>query len=167
MIYIKFIIFIRFDHSVNLTFGLYFTYRENLCETSNQSFYPDFTGVKLVACQQWGWSTFLTRSKHWLDVIILDVLLRRRGMDDMSLFEKWKADDVEKRDHIYLHDHIHKPGLSFFLTGQTSKAPQTNAFSPRNLELTIDSINIFLKNRAVPFPLHLRQPHVDVDLLLC
>ena len=32
---------------------------------------------------------------------------------------------------------------------------------------TIDSVDILLKNRAIPFPLHLSKPNVDVNLLLC
>ena len=50
----KLIIFFVFNQRRNLEFSLHFTYCVNLCKTltSNQSFYPDFTGVKLVACQQ-------------------------------------------------------------------------------------------------------------------
>lgn len=32
---------------------------------------------------------------------------------------------------------------------------------------TIDSVDILLKNRAIPLPLHLSKPNVDVNLLLC
>ena len=50
----KLIIFFVFNQRRNSEFSLHFTYCVNLCKTltSNQSFYPDFTGVKLVACQQ-------------------------------------------------------------------------------------------------------------------
>ena len=50
----KLIIFFVFNQHRNSEFSLHFTYCVNLCKTltSNQSFYPDFTGVKLVACQQ-------------------------------------------------------------------------------------------------------------------
>jgi hypothetical protein len=36
----------------------------------------------------------------------------------------------------------------------------------RNQERTIDSINVFLKNHLVPFPLHSSHSNVDVDLFL-
>jgi len=50
----KLTILFVFNQCRNSEFSLHFTYCVHLCKTltSNQSFYPDFTGVKLVACQQ-------------------------------------------------------------------------------------------------------------------
>ena len=38
---------------------------------------------------------------------------------------------------------------------------------PGKCVLTIDSIDILLEDRSVPFALHLSKSHIDVDLLFC
>jgi len=48
-----------------------------------------------------------------------------------------------------LHNHIHEPCLALFLA---SKA--------------IDRIDVLFKHTTVPFPLHIRQANVNVNLLL-
>jgi hypothetical protein len=47
-----------------------------------------------------------------------------------------------------LHDHIHEPCLALFLASQA-----------------IDSVNILFEHAAIPLSLHVRQTHINVNLL--
>jgi len=66
-----------------------------------------------------------------------------------------------------LHDNIHKTSFAFLLAGQTCKSVRQAKYLQCIESHTIDSVYVFLENRTIPFALHLRQPNVDVDFLLC
>ena len=68
-------------------------------------------------------------------------------------------------DSAQLHHHVHKSCFTFLLPKPTRELTVHSVKLAKTL--TIDSVDILLKNRAIPLPLHLSKPNVDINLLLC
>ena len=72
------------------------------------------------------------------------------------------------RARTYLHDHIHQMCLPLLLSRETCSE---NDEMPSKEEVAIifafDRIDVLLQNGSIPLPLHVSQPDIDIDLVLC